>query len=208
MFVKAWSSAFPDYILDRDDCRVIHLIRDPRDVLISGTRYHREAGPGEKFLHWSRPYLGGASYQEHLSSLPELEQYRFEMKEKHAETLEQMLAWDYDRKNTVEIRYERLMEDTRGWFFKRSLLRMGFNEEAAGLGRRIFLRKSIFGGLPQFDDRSEFLKIHVNDGSVAQWRRKMPRVIAEEYAERYGDALVSLGYEDHPTDWLKQVEMS
>ena len=38
---RAYAS-YPE-ILDRDDVRIMHLIRDPRDVLISAMHYHRKS---------------------------------------------------------------------------------------------------------------------------------------------------------------------
>src|SRR4029077_1564752 len=35
-------AAYPE-ILERDDVRIMHLIRDPRDVLISAMHYHRKS---------------------------------------------------------------------------------------------------------------------------------------------------------------------
>lgn len=51
------------------DCsyRGLHLIRDPRDVILSGMHYHLRAP--EKWLHDPEPDYGGLSYQEKLNSL-------------------------------------------------------------------------------------------------------------------------------------------
>ena len=62
VFLFQWSSAFPPVILDRPDARILHVIRDPRDVLLSGMRYHRTApAGGEEFLHTPRADLDAAS---------------------------------------------------------------------------------------------------------------------------------------------------
>ncbi|MGJ8611266.1 MAG: sulfotransferase domain-containing protein, partial [Octadecabacter sp.] len=46
-----WSSSFPDELMKMGHARFMHIIRDPRDVLLSGMRYHRIAPLGnEKFL--------------------------------------------------------------------------------------------------------------------------------------------------------------
>ena len=49
--VVNWSSSLPQQLLDMPEARFLHIIRDPRDVLLSGMRYHRIAPLGnEKFL--------------------------------------------------------------------------------------------------------------------------------------------------------------
>ena len=81
VIIVNWHSRFPQQLLDDPDARFLHLIRDPRDVLLSGMRYHMVAGLGnEKFLRIPREDLGGVNYQTHLRSLPDdLARLRFEI---------------------------------------------------------------------------------------------------------------------------------
>ena len=205
--LTSWSSRFPDWLLGRPDARILHLIRDPRDVLLSGMRYHLHAGErGEQFLHAARDDLDGRTYQQHLNALEgDVARLRFEMAEKHAETLAEMRAWDYGRPNVVEARYEALMADTEGRLFREHLRDLGLPEAEVDAGVAIFWEQSLFGGLADPAARAERVAAHVASGRVAQWRERLPRPIAEDYAERHGDDLVALGYEDHPTAWLSEV---
>ena len=51
-FLVNWHGWFPRAIWDNPAARFFHVIRDPRDILLSGWQYHQTAGPkGEKFLH-------------------------------------------------------------------------------------------------------------------------------------------------------------
>lgn len=209
VFLSHWSSQFSADILSRPDARILHVIRDPRDILLSGARYHCKAPErAEPFLHQAREDLGGQTYQQLLNTLDPLDQLRFEMNEKHAQTVSEMLAWDYKPENRIELRYETLMQDRLGWYFFRALRQLGLKRLEAMRGRRIFLRRSLFGGLAEEENRTEHLNNHIADGSVEQWRNKLPRPIAEEYAERFGTVLVSLGYEAHPTAWLDKLEQA
>ncbi|MEM9796697.1 MAG: hypothetical protein AAF919_09420 [Pseudomonadota bacterium] len=203
----SWSSAFPDWLLDRPDARILHLIRDPRDVLLSGMRYHRRASAeAEPDLHVARDDLDGRSYQQHLEHLPDDDaRLSFEMGEHHARTLKEMCDWSYDRANTVEARYETLMRDTGGTAFRDHLRDLGLPEPEVETGAGIFWRHSLFGGLAETTRRDPALAGHVADGRVAQWRKALPSAIATRYAERHGNQLVSLGYENHPTAWLEEV---
>lgn len=207
MVLMSWSSKFPDWLLDRPDARILHLIRDPRDVLLSGYRYHQHAGEkGEEFLHTPRDDLGGKTYQEHLNALPtEEDKLLFEMGEKHAQTLQEMLGWTYTAPNRIEVRYEDLMQDETGTGFREHLRNLGLPEAEVEKGLEIFWAKSLFGGLKDPAARAERIASHVASGKVAQWRTKLPRPVAERYAEQYGDALVTLGYEPHPTRWLSEL---
>lgn len=204
VFLTSWSSAFQDALHDLPDARFLHVIRDPRDVLLSGMRYHLTSeDAGEDFLHAPRNDLDGRTYQAHLRGLPDAAaRLDFEMGGKHAETLAEMLAWDFARPNRIETRYETLRADVDGTVFREHLRDLGLPEPEVALGVDIFWRNALFGGLAGARAARARVIRHVADGSVAQWRTGLPRAVARRYAERHGEALVTLGYEDHPTAWL------
>lgn len=202
-----WSSKFSARLLDRDDVRVLHMIRDPRDVLLSGMAFHRRAGPEhEAFLHRPRADLGGRTYQEHLNALPDISaRLLFEMRETHAQTLAQMLAWDYGRDNSAEATYEVLIRDFRGHVFSEILHFLGFSRSEVRLGTEIFLKHSLFGDMQHALENPRQFDVHIASGLPARWKTELPRDVAEVYAAEYGPALVTLGYETHPTAWLAEI---
>lgn len=207
VFLFQWASAFAPKILDRPDARILHVIRDPRDVLLSGMRYHLTAPEGgEAFLHTPRVDLGGATYQQHLTSLDgERPRLMFEMSEKHAETLQGMVEWDYDRPNTIEVRYEDLMVDAEGHAFRDHLRNLGLPETEVAIGRQLFWDHALFGGLADATKRSTRVKAHVTGTASRNWRSSLPRDVARAYAGRHGEDLVKLGYETHPTAWVEEI---
>ena len=113
-----WSSSFPQQLQEMGHARFIHIIRDPRDVLLSGMRYHRIAPLGnEKFLREKRDEWGGKNYQDHLNALPDDHaRLMFEMENKHDKTVQEMLNWPYEygvpNDRVADIKYEDLIEDT------------------------------------------------------------------------------------------------
>lgn len=191
-----WQSRFPRELWDNPEARFLHMIRDPRDVLISGARYHLTAPLGnEKWLGRPRPEYGGKSYQEAINALPtRRDQLLFEMAGKHAATLAEMLAWPYGHPHAVDLRYEDMIFDTDCALFRGALERLGVaGFDIDGL-TAYYWRHSLFGGLKEKDGKTASVAQHIKSGKVAQWREKLPREVAEVYAERHGDALISLGY--------------
>lgn len=198
-----WRSRFHRDLLANPQARVLHVIRDPRDVLISGARYHETtSGKFEKFLYNPRDELDGKSYQQHLRSLPSVEEkLAFEMGGKHLDTLKQMLDWDYDNPRSFEARYEDLIADTDGALFGKVLTFLGFSQDEVETGVRIFKENSLFG------TRAEAIRQagHVASGRPAQWISRLPRSVAELYAERHGADLIRLGYEND-MGWIDRLD--
>lgn len=198
-----WESNFPPELRALPHARFMHIIRDPRDVLLSGMRYHRKAPLGrEKFLAEPIKKLNGVNYQDHLNALPsDLDRWVFEMNNKHAETVSEMLAWDYDGPNTADFRYEDLIVDVDCTQFRQML--DGFAIEGLDVDKAVksYWDHSLFGGVAEAEQLGDQHKLHITSGSVAQWKTQMPRALAETYAENYGDALIKLGYETD-TSWV------
>lgn len=197
-FLCNWSGAFSHALWARADTTFLHLIRDPRDVLLSGCSYHRTAPPeGERFLHEVRDDLGGLTYQAHLNALKDDEaRLLFEMTNKHAETLAEMRAWPYGDRRCAELRYEDLMADTDCTAMRGALTTLGLSDDEVDAGARAFWDNSLFGGLSNADARAGRLKSHVQSGGrVRRWEREMTARVGRAYADRFGDDLIALGYE-------------
>jgi len=201
-----WSSGFPRALLDRDDARFVHVIRDPRDVLLSGMRYHRTAPLGnEKFLRRKQRELGRMTYQDYLNALPtDFRRLMFEMEHKHDETVQEMLAWNRANPRAVDLRYEDLIEDTDCSLFRSTLERFGIAGLDIDALVQCYWDEALFGGKAEPEARKGQHAAHVKSGRPAQWRTKMPRKVAEEYALRYGAALRTLGYADND-DWVAET---
>src|SRR5438477_10494050 len=92
------------WLLDDPDSRILHLIRDPRDVIISGMHYHRSSR--EQWLKKPKAEFDNVSYQEKLNSLPDdFRRYLFEMQNSGMRTIGAMRRWNYQLPNALEYKY-------------------------------------------------------------------------------------------------------
>lgn len=193
----AYKSVVPVELQDVD-FRGVHLIRDPRDVILSGMHYHRTAR--EPWLKIPEDYLGGKSYQETLQGLSPDEQLYFEMDMVGQQTISQMLAWNYQDKRFFEVKYEDLISPDGVDLFHQIMTFMGFGgselEQCLAVFRRISLQQ--VGFVKELNDR------HVRSGRPRQWQTEFRRRHGERFVSRLGDCLVRLGYESD-NRWVEQL---
>lgn len=203
----------------RTPFRGVHLIRDPRDVIVSGYLYHRRTtekwcvncdfDPTPPILHprvphsqqhrpdsWKIEYLeslGGRSYQENLLRLPQSEGLLFEMNHYGAWTIESMRAWDYQRENILEVRFEEVMagfDDTFRRIFRH------FDFSASEIDRALAIAAEY--DLGRKTDRQIGRMKHVSSTRSRKWRDYFEERHKTAFLEKFDDVLVRLGYEDGP----------
>jgi hypothetical protein len=184
-------------VLTREDVRVLHLIRDPRDVLISAMHYHKTST--EAWLRQPARGHGGTGYQSKLTSFASpFEQYVFELENATNSIIEDMLDWQYDRANCLELRYEDLRLDNALALWSRIVSFLGFEEAEQDFCKDCFWKHSLFGGAASVNRR------HARSGDVAQWKREFTPELAHAFVDRFPDALQVLGYESDDR-WIERL---
>lgn len=205
IIATSWSGYFPPVIWENASAAFLHLIRDPRDVLISGCAYHHTAPEKwEKFLHVPRDDLGGLTYQQHLNALDDPEdKLLFEMENSHKNTITEMRDWPYGDPRIIELRYEDLIVDYDCAIFRGALEHLGLTGADLEVGVQAFWNNSIFGGQADPQKRKGRFAVHISsNGQVARWKTGLSRRVGQIYAERYGADLIALGYE-RDMDWVR-----
>ena len=176
------------WLLDHPQCRVFHLIRDPRDVIVSAMHHHRTSN--EKWLHKRRRAFAGLTYQEKINSLcDDRERLRFEMQNSAGRTIRDMESWDYSLASAIEFRYEDLIGDVELTRFTQLLMHLGFEDHELDACREAVRMNSLFGAIRPQE------RVHIRSGQGGQWKNVFDAGLAREFLEQFGDALVNLGYE-------------
>jgi hypothetical protein len=102
----------------------INVIRDPRDIAISGARYHSKVTEGEEWI--LRPFKNNKSYFEIISSIyDENEKILFEANNITKFTSREMFE-SSKKENTLNIKYEDLINDLNN-FKILEIISMHFN---------------------------------------------------------------------------------
>ena len=170
-----------------------HLIRDPRDVTVSGYFYH--LWTDELWANVPLERFDGRSYREELNRVSRSEGLLLEIQLTAINQLKDMLAWDYDQPEFLELRYEDLVADEMGQF-ERILRHYGLTDEAVRRGLDAVAEtsfRSVSGRkLGEVGERS-----HLRSGKPGEWREHFGPEHLELWDEIASDALTRLGYEEH-----------
>jgi len=190
------SRNFSDELFAGRPIRGTHIVRDPRDVAVSGYRYH--LWTDEEWVHTPYDGFGGRSYQETLRSLPESEGLLLEVGRTCRWTVAEMRAWDYTRSDFLELRYEDLIEDEDSGF-ERIFRHYGFTDAAVETSVEI-ARKHSFKAMTGRAIGEEGGNSHLRSGKPGEWRARFGEEHVELFKRMGNDVLVMLGYE-HDDSW-------
>ncbi len=179
----------PDYVGS-------HMIRDPRDMIISAYFYH--LWTKEEWAHIPRKSLNNLTYQQHLKSLNQEDGLLAEMNGTSKEVIEEMSRWNYDNPDFLEIKYEDLIKDESAVFYK-LFQHYSFREEAIQNCLQITEKYS-------FNNRTKRKKgtvdnqSHLRSGRIGEWKEIFTEKHKYSFKELFGDVLIRLGYEVN-NDW-------
>lgn len=167
-----------------------HMIRDPRDVVVSAYFYH--LWTTESWAHEPRADLAGKSYQEHLNGVPEHDGLLAEIGNSWL-VIREMLSWDYRQPEFHEMRYENLLADEEREF-ERLFRAYGFDDRGVRRGLAITRRHSF-----QATSKRRLGQVsrgqHLRSGRPGEWRELFSPAHIELFKRITGDAVVVLGYE-------------
>jgi hypothetical protein len=171
--------------------RGTHMIRDPRDVLISGYFYH--LWTDESWANLPNDRYQGRSYREELNRRDRHDGLLLEMERMCLrDQLRDMLAWDYSQAEFLELRYEDVITDELA-SFERAFRHYEFGDREVRTGLEIVERMSF----RQVSGRAVGeigTTSHLRSGRPGEWREHLTTAHLERWEELAGDALARLGY--------------
>ncbi|MEX0876075.1 MAG: sulfotransferase domain-containing protein [Phycisphaerales bacterium] len=188
-----YHSAMPDLSACKASrgARGIHLVRDPRDMVISAVRYHLKSD--EAWLHVPDNRWGGMTYQEKLASLNSFEdQIAFELDFNVRRTVRNMAGFN-DQGVFRNVRYEDLIVDEDMLLFHELCVWLGLGGMEIVQGLHAYWQYSIFGGMRKALESGGHG--HISSGKPRQWETKLSPSALELIQRELGTEIESLGYE-------------
>jgi len=160
-----------------------HIVRDPRDVVISAYFHHLRTD--EPWVLRPRAEYGGRSYREHLRALDREAGILCEIERSASTVIRDMLAWDYAGNGFLELRYEDLLANEEAGF-RRLFSHYGFSPPAVERSATIARRFS--------HTRMRSRTAHIRSGRPGEWREHFSKAHLAAFECFAGDAVERLGY--------------
>ena len=190
-FLITWNS---DYVYVRDlDCRGFHVIRDPRDIIVSSYFSHLESHPDDEWprLRHFRKYLRTLDKEDGLQ-----EELKFS-----SIYLYQIYSWDYGNPLILEKKFEDLVISPVAEFatiFRhlRMIPRMFSEADLARVVEEASFRKLSGGRTPGQEDASH----HYRKGEAGDWKNHFSPRHIDLFKKLYDPILRKTGYEK-TSDW-------
>ena len=208
------------------DAKGFHVIRDPRDILVSGYFSHRNSHTTDGLPHY-------AAHREQLQALPKNEGLLLEM-DFSSQCIDDLAGWTYDRPNVLEVKMEQLTDAPYEGFLEifefldlmswdgaylmpdkvKHFLRVAVNRfsqrhpwlaplrskvDVTGemlLGRVYDLRFEKKTGGRKAGETN--VKSHYRKGVAGDWINHFTEEHVAAFNERFGDVLIRTGYESEP----------
>ena len=218
-----------------EDYRGIHVVRDPRDIVVSAYFSHRNSHPVDDLPHM-------ATHRERLRSVSKEEGLFLEMEFSHRELID-LSTWDYDQSHILELKMEDVTAAPYDSFLEifsffellkwdapqrmrdkfRHILQVGTN--------RLSWRHPLFAPLRSpmsvtgeqvlsavFDNRfekkaggrahgTENKTSHYRKGVAGDWANHFTPDHVEAFKETFGEGLIAMDYEKD-YDWSLPLEPS
>jgi hypothetical protein len=169
--------------------RGVHIVRDPRDMIVSGYHYHKWTA--EDWVH--RPDDTGRSYQQKLLAANQEDGLFMEINHFiffYRDLLEQ---WNMDDPDLFEVSYESLMGPERNQLYNQIFTHLGFEGEEHAFAIRLMHlfeaknRKSKKAGEVAQES-------HVRSGKSGQWKDILTTDHIQYIEEELGPVLRKFGY--------------
>jgi len=184
-----------------------HMIRDPRDIVLSAYNYHLWTDekwvnkpikdlPADMSKVWSLlpiNQIKDMTYKEYLNSLSREEGILAEMKRVSTTTIKEIVEWNYLDPNIIEFKYEDIMQNEDD-VFRKLFTHYGFKEDdvekAVKVAEKCSFNKRSKREVGEVDNKS-----HLRSGKLRQWEEEYNADHVACFKELHGQDLIHLGYE-------------
>jgi hypothetical protein len=222
----SYANADYHYVKDLPDFKGLHVIRDPRDIVVSSYFSHL-------YSHSTREWPELENHRQQLQKQSEVEGLKTELKFRSGE-FERMRQWNYDLENIIELKMEAVIKNPRQQFLDIFRYFGILDEESVGIRKRLKHFLSLFNRIVRYASRErvagpfrmrqlpaervlgivdendfarlskgrqpgqEDVKSHYRKGQPGDWKNYFNEEHIKLFKSRYSNILVQSGYEHDP----------
>jgi hypothetical protein len=195
--------------------RAVRIVRDPRDIWVSGYLYHLHCPEGWctntnfdptppityprvdfSFQHypeaWKQAYLawlGGKSYQQNLRDRDRDSGLAFELAGYTGRTLEALRGWWLRSPDLLDIKLEIVMEDFDG-SMRAIFGHLGFGKDECEAAIELAMPHDV----ARMSEEQVASNPHIHSRQISKWREYLSSAQVAAFEQRYGQLIVDLGY--------------
>lgn len=175
--------------------RGIHVMRDPRDMIVSSYHYH--LWTNELWAHV--PDENGQSYQEKLQAVDKTEGLFMTIRHFIYFSCETLENWDMDDPDILEVSYDALMGPEREEFYDEAFTFMGLTGRGHELGVRL-MRLFEAGKRSKISATAPNERAHIRSGRSGQWKTELEPEHIAYINQELGHILDKFGYDRETPD--------
>lgn len=169
--------------------RGIHIMRDPRDMIVSSYHYHKWTH--ETWVH--RPDDAGETYQEKLNRVDKTAGLFMEIDHFIFFYRQTLADWSLEDPDILEVAYADLMGDQREEIYEAMFAHLGLEGSARSLGVDL-MRLFEAGSRTGRKKGAVAAKSHVRSGKSGQWEQELEPTHVAYIEEELGPILRKFGY--------------
>ncbi len=194
-----YSNADYQHVSTLRNFKGFHVIRDPRDVVVSAYFSHRYSHPTTEWTDFE-------IYRRKLTDLS-IDEGLFLTMEERAHEFREMYAWDYSNPHILEVKLEELTINQHE-LFSTIFSFLGFLDDSTSEKERIQCSLLTAEALTRIVDRNQFsekakgrkpgeedIHSHYRKGVAGDWANYFSDKHIRYFKEHHGDLLIKLGYE-------------
>ena len=170
--------------------RGVHIIRDPRDMVVSSYNYH--LWTHERWAH--RPGPDGRTYQERLQTSSKTDGYFMEIDHLVESYSDVLRAWDTSDADVLELRFEDLMGPDREELYRQLFRFLQLAPEAQELGFRLMQVFEADSRTGRSDATPAAGRQHVRSARTGQWQGELSPAHLARLESTFGDIMEKFGY--------------
>lgn len=169
--------------------RGIHVMRDPRDMIVSSYHYH--LWTNELWAHI--PDENGRTYQEKLRAADKTEGLFMTIRHFIFFSRETLENWNLDDPNILEVSYDELMGSRRDALYGEIFSFLGLTADAHELGVRL-MRLFEAGKRSKVSASKVNERAHIRSGRSGQWKDELEPEHLAFIEQELGHILEKFGY--------------